>query len=108
MLLTINEDRVPIKFILGVEKDLEGFPEPFDILHFYVNLSYRSPDRYKDTFTKRAVTQYHFKEASPEVIESSLSKLSADGYIEMTKDQPGKETYKILINPFEWLCKQFA
>lgn len=101
MLLTINEDRVPIKFILGVEKDLEGFPDPFDILYFYVNLSYRNPERYKDSFTKHAVVQYHFKDCSPEIIESSLSKLIEDGYIEQTKDQPGKEMYRIMINPFE-------
>lgn len=101
MLLTINEDRVPIKFILGVERDLEGYPDPFDILYFYVNLSYRNPERYKDSFTKHAVMQYHFKEAQPEIAEASLQKLLDDGYLEQTKDQPGKETYRILINPFE-------
>ena len=101
MLLTINEDRLPIKFILGIEKDLESYPDPFDILHFYINLAYRNPDRYKDSFTKHAVVQYHFKDFSPEVIDASLNKLLEEGYLEQTKDQPGKEAYKIIINPIE-------
>lgn len=101
MLLTINEDRVPVKFILGVEKDLVGYPDPFDILYHFVNLAYRNPDRYKDSFTKHAITQYFFKDCSPELIEESLNALIEEGYIEQTKDQPGKEAYKIMINPFE-------
>ena len=101
MLITINEDQIPIKFILGIEKDLEGYPDPFDILYFYVNLSYRQPDRYKGSFTRHAMITYHFKECNYDIMDSSLAKLIEEGYIEQTKDEPGKEAYKIIINPFE-------
>jgi len=101
MLITINEDQIPVKFILGIEKDLEGYPDPFDILYFYVNLAYRQPDRYKGSFTRHAMVTYHFKESDHTIMDASLNKLVEEGYIEQTKDEPGKEAYKIIINPFE-------
>lgn len=102
MLLTINEDQVPIKFILGIEKDLDGYPDPFDILHFQVNLCYRQSDRYKGTFTRHAMVTYFFKDCDHDILDASLAKLVEEGYIEQTKYEPGKEAYRILINPFAW------
>ena len=101
MLITINEDQVTIKFILGIEKDLVGYPDPLDILHFYVNLCYRQPDRYKGSFTRHAMITYNFKDCDYDIMDASLAKLVEEGYIEQTKDEPGKEAYKIIINPFE-------
>ena len=103
MVLTINRDQLPIKFILGIEQGLEGYPDPLDLLYYYVNMSYRNPSRYKDTFTKHNILQYSHPDADPAIVEASLQKLINDGYIEQTKNEPGKETYKIIINPFQWL-----
>lgn len=101
MILTINEDRVPIKYILGIEKDLESYPDPIDILYHVVNLAYRNPDRYKGTFTRHAAKTYWFKEADESVLDESLNKLTQMGYVMQTNTDPGKESYKVIINPFE-------
>jgi len=100
MVLTINENKLPIKYILGIEKDLESYPDPLDVLHHAVDLAYRNPDRYKGTFTKHACKTYWFKETSEEKLTESINQLTQMGYIIETNDTPGKEAYKIIINPF--------
>tara|TARA_R110000772_G_scaffold65007_5_gene145160 strand:- start:431 stop:736 length:306 start_codon:yes stop_codon:yes gene_type:complete len=101
MILTISEDKLPIKYILGIEQDLEGFPSPLDVLHHAVNLSYRNPSRYKDTFTKHACKTYWFKESDVQTIDESINILTQKGYVIETNNTPGKESYKIIINPFQ-------
>ena len=100
MILTINEDKLPIKYILGIEKDLESYPDPIDVLHHVVNLAYKNPERYKGSFTKHAAKTYWFKETSEELLTESINKLLELGYILETNNTPGKEAYKIIINPF--------
>lgn len=101
MILTINEDKLPIKYILGIEKDLESYPDPLDVLHHVVNLAYRNPDRYKGTFTKHAAKTYWFKDVNEDQLSESINKLTQMGYIIETNNTPGKEAYKVIINPFE-------
>ena len=36
--MKINEDRVPIKYVLGIEKDLPGYPDAFDIIYNEVKM----------------------------------------------------------------------
>ena len=101
MILTINEDKLPIKYILGIEKDLESYPDPLDILYFMVNMAYRNPERYKGTFTRHACKTYWFKEIEEDKLDESLNKLTQMGYVVQTNNTPNKEAYKIMINPFE-------
>jgi hypothetical protein len=101
MILTINEDKLPIKYILGIEKDLDSYPDPTDVLHHVINLAYKNPERYKGSFTKHAAKTYWFKETSEELLTESINKLMEHGYILETNNTPGKEAYKIIINPFE-------
>lgn len=35
-LTILNEDKLPIKYVLGIQEELENFPDPFDIIHIYV------------------------------------------------------------------------
>lgn len=100
MVLTINEDKLPIKYILGIEKDLETYPDPLDVLHHVVDLACRNPDRYKGTFTKHACKTYWFKDVDETKLTESINQLTQMGYIIETNDTPGKEAYKIMINPF--------
>ena len=95
----INEDKLPIKYVLGIEEQLEAFPDAFDILYIFINQAIRRPDRQKETFTQHALVKYFAKGNTENAIEG-LKKAVQLGLIEQTNNEPGKEAYKILINPF--------
>jgi|TARA_R110000868_G_scaffold256518_1_gene513263 hypothetical protein len=101
MILRINEDSMPIKYILGIEKELPGYPEPMDILYHTIELSVRNPSRYKGTFTRHHCVTYWFKDVDESIIDESINKLTQTGHVIQTNDIPGKESYKIIINPFQ-------
>lgn len=93
------EDKLPIKYILGIQDKLEAFPDAFDILYIFINEAVRRPDRQKETFTKHALMKYHSK-GNHENAHHGLNRAIQLGLIEQIKFDEGKETYKILINPF--------
>lgn len=95
----INEDKLPIKYILGIQEELENFPDAFDIMYIFITRAVRQPDRQKETFTKHALTAY-FAKGNDENIEKGLCRAIELGLIEQTCETEGKESYKILINPF--------
>ena len=95
----INEDKLPIKYVLGIQEELETFPDAFDILHIFITRAVRQPDRQKETFTKHALMAYHAK-GHDDNIEKGLQHAIELGLIEQTCETEGKEAYKILINPF--------
>lgn len=96
---TINEDKLPIKYILGIQEQLEAFPDAFDIMHIFIDLAVKRPDRHKDTFTKHALMKY-YSNGNVENAAEGLKRAIQLGLLEETKSEPGKESYKILINPF--------
>ena len=95
----INEDKLPIKYVLGIQEELENFPDAFDILHIFIMRAVRQPGRQKESFTKHALTAYHAKGHDAN-IEKGLQHAIELGLIEQTCETEGKESYKILINPF--------
>lgn len=95
----ITEDKLPIKYILEIQDQLEGFPDAFDILHIFITEAVKQPDRQKDTFTKHALMRYHSK-GNLENAEEGIKRGIQLGLIEQIKFEKGKETYKILINPY--------
>lgn len=95
----ITEDKLPIKYILEIQDQLEVFPDAFDILYIFINEAVKRPDRQKETFTKHALMRYHSK-GNIENAEEGLKRAIQLGLIEQIKNEPGKETYKILINPY--------
>lgn len=95
----ISEDKLPIKYILDIQDQLEGFPDAFDILHIFISEAVKRPDRQKETFSKFALMKYYSK-GNHDNAEEGLKRAIQLGLIEQTKDEPGKETYKILINPY--------
>lgn len=99
--MRINEDKLPIKYILGIEKNLNGYPTSLDVLYHEVSLCVKSPDRNKGTFTLHALNKYHFPDTNKEHLHESLTELVNEGLIEQTNSSEGKESYKILVNPFE-------
>jgi len=99
--MKINEDKLPIKYILGVESSLEGHPTGLDILYHEIELCIKYPDRYKGKFTLHAVNKYHFPDTTKEHIIESINDLVNEGLVEQINQEEGKQSYKILINPFE-------
>jgi hypothetical protein len=99
--MKINEDKLPIKYILGIESTLEGYPTGLDIMRYEVELCTKYPDRYKGNFTLHAVNKYHFPDTSKDHLLKSISELVEQGLVEQVNSEEGKESYRILINPFE-------
>jgi hypothetical protein len=99
--MRINEEKLPIKYILGIESTLDGYPTGLDILHHEIVLCQKYPDRYKGKFTLHAVNKYHFPDTNKEHLIVSINELINEGLVEVVNEDSGKESYKVLINPFE-------
>lgn len=96
---SIVEDKLPIKYILGIQDKLEAFPDAFDILYIFINEAVKNPSRQKETFTKHALMKYHSK-GNLENAEEGLKRGIQLGLLEQIKFDEGKETYEIKINPY--------
>ena len=99
--MKINEDKLPIKYVMGVEKDLPGYPTSLDVIYAHISMSVRNPDRYKRTFTLHAMKTYRFPEVDEQHLVNSINEAIEDGLLEQTNYEEGKEAYNILLNPFE-------
>ena len=99
--MKINEDKLPIKYILGVEKDLPDYPSAFDILLAEVKLCVRMPDRHKGNFTLHALKTYRFPETEEKHLLESINELMELDLVEELNTTDGKESWKIKTNPFE-------
>lgn len=99
--MKLNKDKLPIKYILGIEKDLPDYPTALDVLQAEVKLCNRNPERYKGSFTYHALKTYRFPDSDHNKILESALELVSLGLIEQTNKEAGKEAFKILINPFE-------
>tara|TARA_R110000850_G_scaffold196379_1_gene322845 strand:+ start:145 stop:456 length:312 start_codon:yes stop_codon:yes gene_type:complete len=93
------EDKLPIKYILGIQEKLEAFPDAFDILYIFINEAVKRPDRQKETFTRHALMKY-FSKGNLDNASEGLKKAIQLGLIKQTKFEEGKETYEIKINPY--------
>ena len=89
--MKINKDKLPIKYILGIEKDLPDYPTALDVLQAEVKLCNRNPDRYKGSFTLHALKTYRFPESEPDKILESAKELVTLGLCEQTNEESGKE-----------------
>jgi len=69
--MKLSKDKLPIKYILGIEKDLPDYPTALDVLQAEVKLSNRNPDRYKGSFTFHALKTYRFPESDHDKILKS-------------------------------------
>ena len=96
----LDEDKLPIKYILGIQESLEAYPDAFDIIHVYVTESIKRPERPRYTFTKNSLMNYHSC-GNIENAEKGLEQAINLGLIEQTNNEPGKEAYTIKINPFQ-------
>lgn len=95
----IDEDMIPIKYILGIHEELPTYPDPIDVLWVIINQAVRRPDRQKDTFGQKGFFNYH-SNGNVENAAASINKLVELGWIEPAKTKVGHESYRILHNPF--------
>ncbi|MDC0008918.1 hypothetical protein OAE73_01000, partial [bacterium] len=93
--MQINEDKLPIKYILGVEKDLPDYPTAFDVLLAEIKLCVRMPDRHKGNFTLHALKTYRFPETSEDHLVESIQELLELDLVETLNTSEGKESWKI-------------
>jgi hypothetical protein len=98
--MQINQDKLPIKYILGIEKDLPDYPSAFDILLAEIKLCVRMPDRHKGNFTLHALKTYRFPETSEDHLLNSIEDLIKLDLVEVANTVEGKESWKIKENPF--------
>tara|TARA_Y100000389_G_scaffold152329_1_gene152277 strand:+ start:795 stop:1094 length:300 start_codon:yes stop_codon:yes gene_type:complete len=98
--MQINQDKLPIKYILGIEKDLPDYPSAFDILLAEIKLCVRMPDRHKGNFTLHALKTYRFPETSEDHLLNSIEDLIKLDLVETANTVEGKESWKIKENPF--------
>jgi hypothetical protein len=96
----IVEDKLPIKYILGIQKELDGFPNAFDIVHIYIVENINRPNRPQYGFSKASLLKYHAN-GKIENVEKGIEQAINLGLIEQTKFEEGKEAYSIKINPFQ-------
>jgi hypothetical protein len=99
--MKINEDKLPIKYVLGIEKDLPDYPTAFDIILAEVKLCVRMPDRHKGNFTLHALKTYRFPETEESHLLESIKELVDLNLVEVLNSTEGKESWTIKTNPFE-------
>jgi len=95
-----NKDKIQIKHVLEMDKDMDGWPKPDDLLYFVCK---RADDKGKSgdiTFSDYIIKK-KMPTASAEIIQSSLLELIDKGSIEITRTSDSKTSYKVLVNPYE-------
>jgi len=95
----IEQDQVPLKYILEIHEELPQYPDHIDVLWVMINEAIRRPDRQKDTFGQKGFLNYHSNGNTDNALQS-INKLLELGWIEPAKTKPGHESYRILHNPF--------
>ena len=98
-LTRIDEDKLPIKYVLGIQTQLDAFPDAFDIMYIFIKENIKRPSKGGKNFTKHALLKY-FSEGNHENAEEGLKRAVQLGLIEPINETEGKESYRILINPF--------
>lgn len=91
----INWNKVKIKYVLGIAKDLPGYPTPEDLLFHIIK---EMGDRKDPSFTDVQLAAQLGK--SQEEIRSLLLQLSADGYLKAGKVTEEKMIVKVAKNPY--------
>ena len=94
-----NPGKIKIKYILSIHKDLPGYPNGEDILYYIIKRHSEKETDETITFTDNFAIKKLGQEYS-ENIQSPLTQLVSDGYLEIIRETKDSKTYKILINDF--------
>ena len=96
----IDKNKLPIKYILGIHKDLPAYPDAFDILYIFINENIKRPSKHGKNFTKHALLTYHCDKKHYNNATEGINRALQLGLIEPNIETKEKESYKIIINPF--------
>jgi hypothetical protein len=92
---SINWNKVKIKHVLGITKDLPGYPDQHDLLFYIIKESVGKKDpSYTDIQLAAQLSQ------SQEKIKNLLLILSEEGYLKITKNTDEKIIIKVVKNPY--------
>jgi transcription initiation factor IIE alpha subunit len=91
----INWNKVKIKYVLGIAKDLPGYPNQDDLLfHIIKEMGDRKDPSFTDTQLAAQLGQ------EQEKIRHLLLSLSQDGYLKLGKVTDEKMIVKVAKNPY--------
>lgn len=91
----INWNKVKIKYVLGIAKDLPGYPTAEDLMFHIIK---EMGDRKDPSFTDVQLAAQLSK--SQEEIRSLLLRLSEEGLLKMGKVTDEKMIVKVAKNPY--------
>lgn len=95
--LSINNDKLKVKYLLGNYKKLESFPDSDDLMYFLIQWAMAS-GKESPTFTNEWLSKQTEKDIS--IVNPLLIELVDKGYIEQTRKSKERLSYKILLNPY--------
>ena len=91
----INWNKVKIKHVLGIAKDLPSYPDQHDLLFYIIKESAGKKDpSYTDIQLAAQLSQ------EKEKIKNLLLILSEEGYLKITKVTDEKTIVKVTKNPY--------
>ncbi len=94
-----NTSKIKLKYILGMHKDMPGYPTGEDILYFIIKRHYEKDGTGEITFTDNFVVKKLGQEYLDTII-GSLNGLVHDGYVNVIRETKDSTTYKVLKNDF--------
>ena len=95
--MEFNKDKILIKHLLGMEIDMEGYPQPEDILYSVCKRAYDKHRKGDVTFTNNLIEK---KFTDNDILSVSIKKLINNGDIVITKENSDKISYKVVKNPY--------
>ena len=97
--MIFNPDNTKLKYILGIHKDMPGYPTGEDILYYVIKRHSERETGDEITFTDNFIMNKLGNEYSETIIDS-LNKLLQSGYIEITRETKDSTSYRVLINDY--------
>lgn len=95
----LNTGKIKLKYILGMHKDMPGYPTGEDILYFIIKRHYEKDGSDEITFTDNFAIKKLGQEHTDTIVES-LNGLVHDGYVSIVRETKDSTTYKVLINNY--------
>ena len=97
--MNFNQDKIKLKYILGIHKDLPGYPTGEDILYYVIK---RHHEKGKDgdvTFTDNLLFKKLGDEYADNIIQS-LNELVHSSQVSILRETNESTTYKVLKNDY--------
>ena len=94
-----NQGKIKLKYILGMHKDMPGYPTGEDILYFVIKRHYEKDGGEDITFTDNFIIKKLGQEHLDTIIQS-INELVRDGYVSVVRQTKDSTTLKVLINDY--------